>query len=131
MKVAPQIYIKDSAEAAAFYQKAFGLTIGMTDMNDDGTYKHVSLMSGETEILAIGEDSDNLTYYDDKSNKEPISINIWELETNEAVDHAFAVLRDGAYRIDDKPDSPEWDKDFGHYGFSVLDKYGVNWWVCR
>ena len=54
MKVAPQIYIKDSVEAAAFYQKAFGLTIGMTDMWGDGTYRHVSLMSGATEILAIG-----------------------------------------------------------------------------
>ncbi|MCL2508915.1 MAG: VOC family protein [Oscillospiraceae bacterium] len=131
MKVAPQIYIKDSAEAAAFYQKAFGLTIGMTDMNDDGTYKHVSLMFGKTEILAIGENSDNISYYSNVSNEEPISINLWELATNEAVDHAFTVLREGAYRIDNKPDSPEWDNDFEHYGFSVLDKYGVNWWICR
>jgi len=131
MKIAPQLYIKGSVEAAAFYQKAFGLTIGMTDMNDDGTYKHISLMSGENEILSIGENPDNISYYSDMSGKEPISINIWELGTNEAVDHAFTVLREEAYRIDDKPGSPEWDKEFGHYGFGVLDKYGVNWGVHR
>ena len=131
MKIAPQLYIKGSVEDAAFYQKAFGLTIGMTDMNDDGTYKHVSLMSGETEILAIGEDSDNISYYGDASDKQPISINIWELGTKEAVDNAFAVLREGAYRADDAPGSPEWDKELGHYAFGVLDKYGVNWGVHR
>ena len=131
MKIAPQLYIKGSVEAAAFYQKAFGLTIGMTDMNNDGTYKHVSLMSGETEILAIGEYPDNISYYDGTSDKEPISINIWEPGTNEAVDCAFTVLREGAYRIDDKPGSPEWDKECGNYAFGAIDKYGVNWGVHR
>ena len=130
MKIAPQLYVKGSIEAAAFYRKAFGLTIGMTDMNDDGSYKHVSLMHGDTEILAIGEDSDNISYYN-KGDREPIRINIWEFGTNEAVNHAFAVLCEGAYKADDKPGSPEWDKELGHYAFGVLDKYGVNWGVHR
>jgi len=46
MKVCPQLYIRGSVEAAAFYQTAFGLVIGMTDMNPDGTYKHVSSVFG-------------------------------------------------------------------------------------
>jgi len=131
MKVAPQLYIRGSAEAAAFYQRAFGLTIGMTDMNGDGTYKHISLMSGETEILAIGENPDNISYYSG-SGKEPIGINIWDLGTNEAVDQAFAVLREDACKtFEDAPGSPEWDAEGGHYAFGVIDKYGVNWGVHR
>ena len=130
MKIAPQIYIKGSVVAAAFYQKAFGLTIGMTDMWDDGTYRHVSLMSGDTEILAIGEDTDNMLYYK-KGDKEPISINIWELGTNEAVDHAFVVLSEDACIIPNAPGSPDWDTEGGHYAFGVIDKYGVNWGVHR
>ena len=108
MKVAPQIYLKDSTEVATFYQKAFGLTLGMTVMNDDGTYQHVSLMCGETEILAIAEQPNRTTYYCDN---DPIYINVWDVKTKEAVDHAFEVLREGAYRIDEKPSSPDWDKN--------------------
>ena len=60
MNATPQIYIKNSDKAVPFYQEAFGLTIGMTAQNSDGTYEHISLMSGKNEILAIGEDKDNI-----------------------------------------------------------------------
>jgi len=130
MKVCPQLYIRGSVDAAAFYQAAFGLVIGMTDMNPDGTYKHVSLLSGDTEILAIGENPENTCYYDAAKRKDPISINLWELGSNEAVDRAFAVLSTGAHRIDAAPGTPEWADEGEFYAFSVIDKYGVNWWVC-
>ena len=71
MKATPQIYVKGSDEAAVFYQEAFGLNFGMTSQNPDGTYEHVSLMSGENEILAIGEDSKNM--HGDTGDKVPQS----------------------------------------------------------
>jgi len=134
MKAVPQIYIKGSVEAAAFYQKAFGLTIGMTDMWDDGTYRHVSLMSGETEILAIGEDGDNRQSDVADRSKPPImAINVSPLGTREAVDHAYSVLSNEA-RVNESPNGPavpDWDDEGNEYWFSLVDKFGVYWGVGK
>ena len=134
MKSGCQIYVKGSVEAAALYQKAFNLVPGMTALNDDGTYEHLSLMSGENEIIAIAEDK--LDYHDDKvgRGKCPVmSCNVYDFNTKEEVDHAYAVLSEGA-RWNENPDgpgAPVWDKegDGDVYGFSLMDKFGVHWGV--
>jgi len=46
-----QIYIKGSIEAVALYVKAFNLTLGIVDQYEDGTYRHVSLMSAKMKLL--------------------------------------------------------------------------------
>lgn len=89
MKSDPQIYVKGSVEAVAFYQRAFGLTMGMNGFNPDGTYEHASLMSGETCILSVAEDSEKWSYQSNMGDKRPhMSFNIYELGTDEAVNHA-------------------------------------------
>jgi len=135
MKASPQVYVKNSLEAAELYKNALNLTPDpeMTGYNEDGTYEHVSLMFGDTEVVAVAEDS--LDLHDDKlaQNKRPVmSFNVSQLGTREAVDHAFAVLSKEA-RINDNPNGPEspfWDDDGVVYGFSLLDKFGVHWWIC-
>lgn len=127
MKATPQIYVKGSDKAAVFYQEAFGLTFGMTAQNPDGTYAHVSLMSGENEILAIGEDSENM--HADTGDHVPLMAFNVSVETCNAVDYAYAVLSEGARKILQLPGSPWWDEDGsgGVYSFGLVDKYGVFW----
>jgi hypothetical protein len=55
MRVVTQLVIEGTIEAAELYMKAFGLTPGLTVKYDDGTYAHLSLMHGETEVLSMTE----------------------------------------------------------------------------
>jgi len=136
MKSTPQIYVKGSLEAAALYQKAFNLTPdpNMTGFNEDGTYEHVSLMSGDTEIIAVAEDS--LGLHSDKVVRDKIPVmafNVSKLGTKEAVDHAYTVLSAEA-RINNNPNGPEcpsWDADENEYWFGLVDKFGVCWGVGK
>ena len=127
MKAIPQIYIKSSDKAAVFYQEAFGLTFGMTAQKPDGSYEHVSLMSGENEFIAIGEDSEDM--HGDTGDKVPhMAFNVGA-ETRDEVDRAYAILNEGARKILSLPGSPWWDEDGsgGVYSFGLVDKYGVFW----
>lgn len=136
MKSTPQIYVKGSLEAVALYQKAFNLTLNpdMTGFNDDGTYEHVSLMSGDVEIIAVAEDSLNMHSGLDVENKIPLmAFNVYQLGTREAVDHAYAILSVEA-RKNENPDGPAcpfWDEEGNEYWFSLVDKFGVYWGVGK
>jgi hypothetical protein len=46
------------------YKEAFNLTPNpeMTHYNDEGSYAHISLISGEDEIITIAEGSDDYGY---------------------------------------------------------------------
>ena len=134
MNSSPFICVKGASEAVALYQEAFGLTIGMTDLWDDGLYRHVSLMSGETEIISLNEDRYN-NHYDiaDKSKLPFFAINVAPLGTREAVDHAYNVLSAEA-RVNENPngpESPDWDNEGSEYWFSLVDKFGVYWGVGK
>jgi len=132
MKSGCQIYVKGSLEAAALYQKAFNLTKGMTAYNEDGTYEHISLMSGENEIIAIAEGSDDYCQAVILVNKCPIvSFNAYGLGTREAIDYAYAVLSENS-RHNNNPDGPNiasWDDTDTVYSFNLVDKFGVHWGV--
>ena len=136
MKSCPQIYVKGSLDAVALYKEAFNLTLNpdMTAFNDDGTYEHVSLMSGDNEILAVAEDSLDLHSDIVANNKKPImAFNVFQLGTKEAVDHAYNVLSAEA-RINenlDGPVCPYWDEDGNEYWFGLVDKFGVYWGVGK
>jgi hypothetical protein len=136
MKSGCQIYVKGSLEAVKLYVEAFNLTLNpdMTGFNEDGTYEHVSLMSGENEILAVAENSNDLHSGEILGNKIPImAFNAYGLGTREAVDHAYAVLSAEA-RFNENPEGPAcpfWDRDGTEYWFSLVDKYGVYWGVGK
>ena len=128
-----QIYIKGSIEAVALYVKAFNLTLGIVDQYEDGTYRHVSLMSGENEIVAIGEDCHYDRHADGYTGgKLPnVAFNVHSLGTKEAVDHAYAVLSENArYNSNPEgPESPDWDENNAEYWFGLVDKFGIYWGV--
>ena len=137
MKAGCQIYVKGSVEAVALYQRAFGLTIDpdMRHMADDGvTYIHASLMSGENDIIAVGEDFENRCNHETANNKPPLmAFNVYDLGTREAVDHAYYVLSEEA-RINLSPNGPAcpfWDEEGNEYWFDLVDKFGVHWSVGK
>ena len=126
-----QIYVKGSVEATAFYQQAFNLTFGMTALNEDGTYEHVSLMYGDKEFLAIAEDVNDMHGYAAESKWPIMAFNVYPLESREAVDRVYKILSEGAL-LNENPDGPAvpwWDDSAEFYGFSLVDKFGVNWGV--
>lgn len=99
MKTAALINVKGSVEAVAFYMKALDLKINpdMVDMFDDGTYKHISLVSCYTEIIATSEDNHNTHDNKTANGKLPmVTIGVWDLGSKEAVDHAYAIISEGA-----------------------------------
>ena len=116
--------------------RAFNLTPdpNMTAFNADGTYEHVSLLSGGTDILAVAENSNGAHSAEIEGGKIPImAFNVYELGSREAVDHAYAVLSEGA-RKNENPDGPAcpfWDEDGNEYWFSLVDKFGVYWGVGK
>jgi len=129
MRIGCQVYVKGSVDAVAFYQRAFDWTIGMNFKNPDGTYAHASLMSGEREVLAVAEDGNPATRTVSLDGKWPaMAFNCAGLNSREAVDRAYDVLSEGA-RTTSNPGGPA-SVPWNEYCFTLVDKFGVYWWVA-
>ena len=96
MKNYTQVYVKNSFEAAETYCKAFGAEITREFKNEDNTaYEHCELSVNGEGFLALAEaknpcDIDVVHKY----KWETMTFNVFEMGTEEAVYHAFQVLRD-------------------------------------
>jgi len=55
-----------------------------------------------------------------------MTFNCGGLKSREAVDRAYGVLREGALAAGDVPKPCPWNE----YCFSLVDKFGVLWWVA-
>jgi uncharacterized glyoxalase superfamily protein PhnB len=128
MRVITQLVIEGTKEAAEAYCKAFGMTMGFSVMHGDGTYAHLSLMRGETEVLSMTERRHAI---DGEQAKLPYDaqpgtagFGVYGL-TKEAVYSAYDVLKDGAKKIVDEPQSCPWLELY----FIVVDRFGVGWQV--
>lgn len=125
MKICPQIYVRGSIEAAAFYIEAFGGTLGFNQRHDDGTYAHASIMVGDDEVLALCENEE----YTQAGAQAPVmQFNICGLGTKKAVLRAYEVLKEGALR-NDSPDGPH-PLPWNDYCFALVDRYGIFWWIA-
>ena len=53
--------------------------------------------------------------------------------SKEAVDQAYVVMSEDARYNDNINGSsvPEWDREGKCYGFGIVDKYGVNWYIQK
>ncbi len=127
MKNYTQVYVKNSLEAAKTYCEAFGAEITLEMKNDSGTaYEHCVLSVDGEGFLALAEAKKP---YDveviHKMKWETMTFNAFEMGTEERVNHAFDVLSDGGVVIDEIQELP-WNK----YNATVIDKYGVCWWIA-
>lgn len=126
MKNYTQVYVKNSLEAAEFYCKAFGAEITRAFPNADGTaYEHCELSVNGEGFLALAEAANPCDVeFLHKMKWETMTFNVFEMGSEAAVRYAFDVLREGGAVIDPIHALP-WSSCCA----TVIDKYGVCWWI--
>ena len=127
MKNYAQVYVKDSLEAAEFYCKAFGAEITLEMKNDTETAnEHCELSVNGEGFLALSEAKTpcdiSIVH---KMKWETMTFNVFEMGSEEAVYNAFHTLSNGGLIIEPIHEVP-WSKCCA----TVIDKYGVCWWIA-
>ena len=115
MKNYTQVYVKNSMEAAKTYCKAFDAEITLEMKDSSGTaYEHCVISVNGEGFLAIAEAQN------------PCDVDfIHKMKWEESVHRAFDVLRDGGVVLEEIHEVP-WSKCCA----TVIDKYGVCWWIA-
>ena len=126
MKCYTQVYVMNSMEAAETYCKAFGAEVTFAIPNEDNTaYAHCELSVQGEPILAVAEAAEP---YDvsiiHRMKWQTMTFNAFELGSAKAVQHALCVLRDGGVVLEEIHALP-WSSCCA----TVMDKYGVCWWL--
>ena len=126
MKNYTQAYVQNSFEAAELYCKAFGAEITLEIKNDTKTaYEHCELSVNGEGFLALAEAANpcdiNIVH---KMKWETMTFNVFEMGSEEAVYNAFNILSNGGVIINPIHELP-WSKCCA----TVIDKYGVCWWI--
>lgn len=127
MKNYAQVYVKNSLEAAKMYCDAFGAEITLEMFNDDNTeYAHCVLSVDGEGFLALSEASNpcdiNIVH---KMKWETMTFNVFEMGSEEIVKHAFDILSNEGVILQPIQEVP-WNKCCA----TVIDKYGVCWWIA-
>ena len=113
----PYLMVSDGNAAVAFYQRAFGATIGNLDADPSGKFLNAELKIGTSQVM-IGEHelprtSDGLP---------PVSIYVYV----EDVDTLYAnALAAGASVV-----RPLADQFYGNREGGVRDPFGITWWLA-
>jgi uncharacterized glyoxalase superfamily protein PhnB len=126
MKNYTQVYVKNSLEAAEWYCRAFGAEITLEMKNPAGTeYEHCVLSVDGEGFLALAEAKNpcDVTLVH-KLRWETMTFNVFEMGSEERVQHAFDVLSDGGLVLEPIHELP-WSKCCA----TIIDKYGVCWWI--
>ena len=126
MKCYTQVYVMNSMEAAETYCRAFGAEVTFAIKTDTQTaYEHCELSVNGEPILAVAEASKP---YDvgviHQMKWQTMTFNAFELGSEDAVQNAFDVLRDGGVVLEEIHELP-WSKCCA----TVMDRYGVCWWI--
>lgn len=109
------LYVKNSPRAVELYRKAFGLELGYHVKNEDGTYFHSELTQREQEVLSVVEAKPEW--------ENPVELGL-TFETREALERAFAVLKEGG-AVELEPCELPWSP----WAAGVRDRFGVRWYL--
>ena len=112
------IYVKNSPEAVALYQAAFGLEFGYHVLNKDGTYFHSELLRGGEPFCSVVEAKE-----DTFAQRHPIELGV-DFTSRAALEKAFALLADGG-RVDMEIGELPWSP----CAAIVTDRFGVRWFL--
>ena len=112
------IYVKNSPRAIELYQAAFGLDLGFSVLNDDGTYFHAELSRNGQPFCALSEARED-TY----AARHPIELGV-DFDSREELEHAFALLSDEGKVIMDVGQLP-----WSPCAAIVMDPFGVRWFL--
>lgn len=127
MKCHAQVYVNNSIEAVETYCRAFGAKIRFEVKNADKTeYEHCELSVNDKLIIAVSETPE---FYDvsviHQMKLQTMTFNAYELGSVEAVKNAYDVLSEGGLVLEAIHEVP-WSKCCA----TVIDKYGVCWWIA-
>lgn len=116
----------NSIEAVETYCKAFGAEVSFEIKNEVKTkYEHCELSVNGESILAVAEAPEP---YDvsaiHRMRLQTMTFNAFELGSAAAVENALNVLSEGGVILEEIHELP-WSKCCA----TVIDKYGVCWWV--
>ncbi len=124
MDLGATLYVKNSAEALAFYLDAFGMELGYNAKNNDGSYLHAELMKDGASIFAVSESTDDeLVQAMLKSERPTMSYGL-NLNSNAELEHAFALLLQGGHVLREPGPLP-WTP----LSTDLVDRYGVCWYL--
>ena len=126
MKNYTQVYVKNSLEAAETYRKAFGAEITFAIKDDSGNaYAHCELSVNGEGFLALAEAKNPCDIeFVHRMKWETMTFNAFDMGSEEAVDRAFDVLSQDGVVLEPIHALP-WSK----YCATIIDKYGVCWWI--
>lgn len=126
MKCYTQVYVMNSIEAVETYCKAFGAEVSFEIKNEAKTkYEHCELSVNGEPILAVAEAPEPYDVSAIHSMRlQTMTFNAFELGSAAAVKNAVGVLSDGGVILEEIHELP-WSKCCA----TVIDKYGVCWWV--
>ena len=127
MKIGMQAYVKGSADAVAFYQKAFGAKLGYNVLNTDGTYIHAELYVDGQMLMAVSESNSSvgLENINRHSSSDYPTMNFGiNLDSEEAVKKAYEVLIEGGNIL-----LPLGPVPWSTCCANVIDKFGVFWYI--
>lgn len=127
MKNYTQVYVKNSIEAVELYCRAFGAEVTFEIKNEAGdAYEHCELSVNGEPFLAAAEAANpcdiNVIH---REKWQTMTFNAFEIGSEEAVHKAFKVLSEGGVVIDPIGKLP-WSECCA----TVIDKYGVCWWIA-
>ena len=126
MKNYAQVYVRNSLEAAEWYCDAFGAEVTFAIRNPENTaYEHCELSVNGEGFLALSEATNpcdvELVH---KLKWETMTFNAFEMGSEAAVQHAFAVLSEGGVVL-----RPIQAVPWSSCCATVIDKFGVCWWI--
>jgi uncharacterized glyoxalase superfamily protein PhnB len=124
MNLGATLYVKNSAEALAFYLDAFGMELGYNAKNSDGTYLHAELMKDGQSIFAVSENTDEALVQAMLKSKRPTMSYGLNLGSNAELEHAFQVLSAGGHVLRELGPLP-WTP----LSADLVDRYGVCWYL--
>ncbi|MBR2403720.1 MAG: hypothetical protein IKB01_13350 [Lachnospiraceae bacterium] len=127
MKCYTQVYVINSIEAVETYCRAFDAKVSFEIKNADKTeYEHCELTVNGEPILAVSETPE---FYDvsviHQMKLQTMTFNAFELGSVDAVKNAYNVLSEGGVVVEPIHEVP-WSKCCA----TVIDKYGVCWWIA-
>lgn len=128
MKLGATAYVRDSREAVEFYKEAFGLELGNCAMYPDGSYLHAELCREGKEIFDVSEETRNGVYAELAltSTQRPIMTYGINFDNGDEVRKAYRMLFEGGRVI-----LPVSSLPWSPCCCEVIDKYGIDWFVCQ
>jgi PhnB protein len=121
-----QVYVNNSMEAVETYCRAFGAEVTFEIKNEaNDAYAHCELSVNGEGFLAVAETP---VPYDvamiHREKWQTMTFNAFEMGSEAAVQNAFDVLRQGGVVLEPIHELP-WSSCCA----TVIDKYGVCWWI--